>query len=76
MSKPVTIPRLLRAATRYYERHPVGGSLHIVLDDGNIRRGHVEFCLRQAVKDGDAAGAMLARALLRATISQRKRLSR
>lgn len=73
--KPITVPRLERAASRYYELHPAGGSLHIVLDDRNIKRGHVAWCLEYALKNGDTPGAMLARGLLRSTISQRKRLT-
>ncbi|KKL85701.1 hypothetical protein LCGC14_1859580 [marine sediment metagenome] len=29
----------------YYERHPTGGVLHIVLDDLNAGDGHIEGCL-------------------------------
>jgi hypothetical protein len=71
----LTVQRTAKAAKRYYQRHPAGGSLHIVLDDGNIHRGNVEDCLKYAVEEGDAAGAFLARAILRMTISQRRRLT-
>lgn len=51
---------------RYYEMpgNGAGGSLHVVLDDGNHERSSVEFCLNYAIKDGDKAGEALARALL------------
>lgn len=42
----------------------VGGSLHIVLDDGNHERDSVQFCLNWAIREGDKAGEALARALL------------
>lgn len=43
----------------------VGGSLHIVLDDGNHRREDVEFCLNYAIEEKDEDGEALCRALLR-----------
>lgn len=51
---------------RYYamDGNGVGGSLHIVLDDGNHDRGSVQFCLDWAIREGDRAGEALARALL------------
>lgn len=41
-----------------------GGSLHIVLDDGNHDRSSLALCLREAVERGDRAGFALAAALL------------
>lgn len=50
----------------YYgmDGNSVGGSLHIVLDDGNHERDSVQFCLNWAIREGDKAGEALARALL------------
>jgi hypothetical protein len=42
-----------------------GGSLHIVLGDGNHERSSVEFCLGYAKREGDIYGVALAEALLR-----------
>lgn len=47
-----------------------GGSLHIVLDDGNCERGCVEYCRAYAEQAGDAAGVALADLLLKLTDEQ------
>jgi hypothetical protein len=41
-----------------------GGSLHIVLDDGNTERSSVVFCLGYALEHGDEAGVWMATVLL------------
>jgi len=41
-----------------------GGNLHIVLDDGNVGFGSVEFCRREAAEAGDEVGTVLAELLL------------
>lgn len=48
-----------------------GGSLHIVLDDGNLETCHVQFCLDHAEEHGDEKGVKLAKALLELTEDQR-----
>ncbi len=48
-----------------------GGNLHIVLDDGNLETGHVQFCLDQAQEHNDEKGIELAKALLDLTEDQR-----
>jgi len=67
---------LVRPAWEYYQRegNSVGGNLHIVLDDGNVERSHVEFCLERATAEGDEAGVVLARLLLAASRTQREKL--
>ena len=42
----------------------VGGSLHIVLSDGNIEHDNVRFCLAEAEKNEDWVGVALAKVLL------------
>lgn len=42
-----------------------GGSLHIVLDDGNVEYKDVCFCLNRAKEKGDEDGIVLASELLR-----------
>ena len=32
-----------------YTKHPTGGAMHIVLDDGNTEDNHIDFCIRYAV---------------------------
>lgn len=48
-----------------------GGSLHIVLDDGNIEREHVEFCRDWARDHDDPAGEAFAELLLTLTDEER-----
>jgi hypothetical protein len=69
-----TIPEVTPLVLRYYEDHPVGGNLHIVLDDGNIKDGHVQYCLDSAHEQGDSAGVELATLLLKMSLRQRWRL--
>jgi len=52
-----------------------GGSLHIVLDDGNISDDDVTFCINYAKKKGDTKGVELAEILLRMSKTQRRKLA-
>ena len=54
-----------------------GGSLHIVLDDGNTEERHVEWCLENScVTQNDLAGHLLAQVLLLFTEDQRDRINK
>jgi hypothetical protein len=76
--RPVTdkpsIPDVVAAFAAYYEEHPVWGSLHCVLDDGNTENAHVEGCIAYAVERGDAEGERLGRILRRMSGTQRGKL--
>lgn len=48
-----------------------GGSLHIVLDDGNVDEDSVRFCLTYARDRDDAVGVALANVLLSLTDDDR-----
>lgn len=76
MSEKPTIPEVLPLLKAYIAKkgNTVGGSLHIVLEDGNIEDGHVAFCIKDASERGDTEGAMLASMLLRMSKTQRKKL--
>jgi len=52
-----------------------GGSLHIVLDDGNIEDADVRFCVEEAIKLNDRAGELLGRILLRMSRTQRLKVA-
>ena len=52
----------------------VGGSLHIVLDDGNTDRESVEWCHTYAREHGDKDGMALCDLLLTLTEEQREAL--
>lgn len=51
-----------------------GGSLHIVLDDGNLETEHVEWCVRWAAEKNDPDGVFLARLLLKFTDAERAQM--
>jgi hypothetical protein len=71
-----TIPEVLPMVRAYYakEGNGNGGSLHIVLGDGNTQNSHVAFCLEQAEANEDEEGASLARLLLQMSRTQRRKL--
>ena len=73
-----TVPQVLPIVQAYYskEGNICGGSLHIVLDDGNTETHSVEFCEQLAREHGDEDGVELARVLLRMSRTQRERLYR
>lgn len=51
-----------------------GGSLHILLDNGNVNDDHIEFCIETATEKGDVPGIQLARVLKVMSKTQRARL--
>jgi hypothetical protein len=61
---------------RYYAKpgNACGGSLHIVLADGNVSDAHIKSCIRFAEESGDADGVTLGQLLLRMTKTQRLKL--
>lgn len=54
--------------------HGAGGSLHIVLDDGNIDDESVDFCIQDAIEHKDAQGEQLANKIRQLHWRQRARL--
>lgn len=77
-SEKPTIPEVLPLVRDYYAMpdNGAGGSLHIVLDDGNVEDGSVEFCRDWAVDHDDHDGELLAEVLLRMSKTQRSKLYR
>ncbi|EPM3640545.1 hypothetical protein ACTLMW_004429 [Enterobacter roggenkampii] len=49
----------------YINANPVGGSLHIAYDGGNVSDKDIAFCYRHAEKNGDIAAMVIAGFLLR-----------
>lgn len=72
----LTLPEVRDRFDAYHRKHPSWGSLHIVLDDDNVKDDDVRFCLRLAEEHDDAEGAVLARILLRLSKTQRLKLGR
>lgn len=71
-----TVPEVLPLVRAYYAKdgNGAGGSLHVVLDDGNVEDHFVEFCMEEARKMGDVAGVALAELLLGMSKTQRRKL--
>jgi hypothetical protein len=55
----------------YLRENAAWGSLHIVLEDGNIKDSHVEYCIQHARDIGDMVGVTLGGHLLKMSKSQR-----
>lgn len=74
MSKPTITPELLARFRAYNAKHAAWGSLHIVLDDQNVRDSDVEFCVKFAQERGDAEGEELGKILLQMSKTQRLKI--
>ena len=72
----ISFAPLLARCEAYYKLpgNGSGGSLHIVLDDGNTEAGHVGYCAVYASKHDDPVGEELALDLLWLTEAQRDRI--
>jgi hypothetical protein len=74
-----TVPQVLPLVYAYRSSGPpanrVGGSLHAVLDEGNVADRDVARCLEYARGQGDEAGAALAGVLSRMSRTQRRKLA-
>ncbi|MGK3981344.1 hypothetical protein WMF38_57635 [Sorangium sp. So ce118] len=71
-----TVPDVLPLVRAYYAKpgNGAGGSLHVVLDDGNVDDDSLRLCEERAEERGDRDGAALAKALLRMSKTQRLKL--
>lgn len=71
-----TIPEVVARFADYRRKPGNGawGSLHIVLDDGNVGDPHVEFCRETALAAGDGDAVPLVDLLLRMSRTQRLKL--
>lgn len=71
----LTIPDVVDRFKAYHDNgHEAWGSLHIVLEDGNIEDHHIRSCRDYALAAGDAEGAALAELLLQLSKTQRRAL--
>lgn len=76
ITRKPTIPEVLPRLRDYYAQpgNEAGGSLHIVLEDGNVADDYVRFCIEEAGRRDDVDGVALARLLLRMNKTQRRKL--
>ena len=77
MTRP-TIPDVLPLVRAYLakEGNICGGSLHIVLEDGNVADCDVTFCIEWAREHGDPEGEKLGQLLLTMSRTQRLKIRR
>jgi hypothetical protein len=55
-----------------YFGNVTGGNFHIVISDGNLEDGHIQFCIDQALAERDHVGVALGRCLLELSLADRK----
>lgn len=72
----LTLPEIKQDFENYFASNPAWGSLHIVLDDGNINDSSVKYCFEHARDVGDIEGARLAEVLLQLSKTQRLKLGK
>ena len=74
----LTIPDVRPHVDAYLSKreNTCGGSLHIVLDDGNIKDSDITFCRGYAEDKGDSEGVILCDLLIKLTKTQRRKLVR
>tara|TARA_R110000851_G_scaffold179293_1_gene326342 strand:+ start:467 stop:739 length:273 start_codon:yes stop_codon:yes gene_type:complete len=58
----------------YYETNPTGGTLHIVLDDGNYGKGCVKSCITDSIKYKDYWGELIGTLLLNFTTEEQEKI--
>lgn len=71
-----TVPEVA-ALLAAYGRKPgngVGGSLHIVVDDGNVSDSDLHYCRQHAVERCDEDGVAIVDLMLQMTKTQRRKL--
>jgi len=44
---------------RYYQYHPTGGSLHVLLDDNNVSNAILAFCENNCIENSDPCGQLI-----------------
>ena len=72
-----TVPEVLPLVQAYRDKpgNAVGGSLHVVLDDGNIEDSSIQFCREYAAERGDVDGIALCDLLIQMSKTQRSKIS-
>ena len=71
-----TVPEVMPLIIDYYskEENGAGGSLHIVLNDGNIDDDSIIWCINYAKEKGDKDGVKLGKILLGMSKTQRRKI--
>ena len=76
MGRKPTVPEVLPLINEYYEKdgNCAGGTLHVVLDDGNIETIFVKHAVEYARENNDEDGEKLGELLLKMSYTQRYKL--
>jgi len=64
----------IKLCKEYYEKEPTGGSLHIVLEDGNLEHHNIHWCSGYAAGVEDNEGYEIADLMLGMTMPQKTRV--
>ena len=66
----------LKLKREIYKKYPVGGVLHIVLDDGNLKNSNIEWCIGEIeqLEEDKELFLKCANNLLKMTQTQRLKL--
>lgn len=70
----LSLPDVIERFRAYKAANGSWGSLHLVLDDGNVRNKHVTYAAEYALETGDTEGFELAGLLLQLSTTQRQKL--
>ena len=67
-------PEFMKLCADYYTTNPCGGSLHTVLDDGNLTNSSIDWCAGYAWGQKDPQGNQIARLMRWMTHRQRRKV--
>lgn len=79
------VDTMLAVLDAYYQETPpymqllghgraAGGYLHIVVDDGNLEDGHIQYCIGDAREHGDRHAVLIGEELLSWSMEKREEL--
>lgn len=74
LDRPQITIELVERFAAYFRENPAWGSLHVVLDDKNLKDVDVDYCIEYAIQKGDREGEQLGIILRQMTKSQRFRI--
>ena len=66
--------QMLSLCKHYYESEPTGGALHIVLEDGNLQKNHIQWCAGYAAGCQDYEAVDIANLMIAMTMKQKTKL--
>lgn len=72
--KMITAARVTRVCKRYQEKRGYNNSLHIYLNNANMEKEHLQFCIEKAQESKDYTGTRLAKILLKLSKTQLRKI--